>query len=404
MNSVFRIRDDRLHEVSPTDIYSGVVVGFRLEAARLAAKVVSALSVSRAAMAALRTQAGCVTRINEVDQHPGKECLVLYEASELPIGPRFVSGALRFTNSYPLPEVSQVLQSYSSTRVFRLAHQPLRDAMVCVFSKTCFSAGKLLKMAFRGLRARRLELRADTFVPLARLLDLLPGIGLAIGVARKVDDAEIDSECPGRVIRLWFGSIHGKHQIERAAGSASPVEEVGLAFASVHPGFLVVSEPDRDKLTPFEGQKANSIEPLEAHHPLVVGHRTVLAECWLLRLVSLEDLRDFGDAAYRHLSGKPKAAPHLVVDQALKLVLRGGAVLERHARYPVRRLVKAFERFEQGAMLFFGRRELNHDYQFHVENITRNAVRDNGRFWMANFDAAPFLPRLKHGGILEHSR
>ncbi len=209
MSNVCRIRDNGLHDDSPGNIDSGVVVGRRFIAARLATKVVSTLAIRRSAMLALRTRARGVARVHEVDQHPGEEGLVLDETPKLKVGPGFVSAALRFANRYPAyAQVSQVLQGYSPTHIFRLANQLLADAVVHVFSKTSFPAGELLQVALGGFRSRCLKLGADALIPGSALFDSFSGVHFPVRVGSEIDDAEIDSERPSRIVRLGLRRVH----------------------------------------------------------------------------------------------------------------------------------------------------------------------------------------------------
>lgn len=84
----------------------------------------------------------------------------------------------------------------------------------------------------------------------------------------------------------------------------------------------------------------------------VVDHRSVLAERRLLGLVPLEGLADFGNAAHRHLSRQPEPLPPIMVDELLQPVLASRAIFKRYARYPVHRLVEAFKRLKQDAVLY----------------------------------------------------
>ena len=120
-----------------------------------------------------------------------------------------------------------------------------------------------------------------------------------------------------------------------------------------------------------------------------------------LGLIPLEDFRDLRDAAYCHLSRKPKAFSDLVVDETLQLVLRYRALLEGYARYPVRRFVEAFDRLKQVAMLLFGGRERDHDHQLHADitprGIDKRCLR--GAFCFGRYLYTPIPPVAKAHGL-----
>src|SRR4051812_26603371 len=76
-------RRDRTHEGAPTDIHSGVVVGCRFIAARLAEKVVPVLSVGLIAVSALRACTRGVAGIYCPENDSGEPSLILDKATQL---------------------------------------------------------------------------------------------------------------------------------------------------------------------------------------------------------------------------------------------------------------------------------------------------------------------------------
>jgi hypothetical protein len=367
--------DNRLHDISPRcDVNRGIHVRSRSVGAGFTDKLGLRPPVSSLAMPAHWAGFGRIPRSDEAHRYPGEKGFVLDERAELKVGPLVVPGALRPTNRCPLSEVSQVFQGKPSARFFSFLDYPLRNDVVGISLEPLLPAGNLLKVALGALRARLSQLTTDTLVACSRLFDALAGMCFSVGVGGEIDDTQVDTESPDRVISRWLWGIPRKRRVENAI----PGNEVGLSVLVTESGSLMVADSNRNVLATVEGQKTNPLQAFEAHCALIVDKRAVWPEQWPHRLVTLVHLADFRDTAHRHLRRKRKARPHFMVDKLLKPILRSSLVLERYVRYPICRLVKTFDSKEQQTALFFGRSELDHDDQFHSRSVMLNVKKTTG--------------------------
>jgi hypothetical protein len=223
-----------------------------------------------------------------------------------------------------------------------------------------------------GLRTRLLQSAAATLVASTRPLDVLPCMRLIVGVGGKVNDTKIDSEDPGWAIRLGFEYAHRRRKTE----SAVPVDEGCLPPSALYTSTLLATKPVRNKLATLKYKQNYPIQrSLEGHYPLVLAHRAMWTERQLSRFILPIDISYLRNAAPRHLRGKLRAFPNLIVEAFLQLVLRGRLVLESFHCYPVSRFAEAFDHPKQGATLLLGKFQFDHDGQLHASIILHHTNR-----------------------------
>jgi hypothetical protein len=148
------------------------------------------------------------------------------------------------------------------------------------------------------------------------------------------------------------------------------------AAATLVASTLLVTKLNRNKLATLKYKPNYPIQRmLEGHYPLVLTHRAMWTERQLSQFILPIDISYLRNAAPRHLRGKLKAFPNLIVEAFLQLVLRSRLVLESFPCYPVSRFAEAFDHPKQGATLLLGKFQFDHDGQLHASIILHHTDR-----------------------------
>lgn len=398
------IRDDRLHDDSPTDVHGGVVVRVRPEAARLAEEVVPVLPVGRYAVPTLGACARSVARVYGLHGDTGKPGLVFHEEPKLGECPPRMSRPLRSSDGThgPCRDAFQIFETYPSTGLFRLAHQRFADAVVRVALAMPLALRQLLEVALRGLRASGLELRADAFVTLARFLDLVGRVRFAIRVGSEVDDTEVYSEPVFRSARRRLLDLDACEQKPLAA----TVNQVGLSTTKGKQTASTLIADERHPLSVFlrngpDGDLGGFGLPRE--YAVVVSDGSQGCVRSLRLFVEAVGISHLRKQPRDHLSGQGEAFLDFVVDEPLQRPLAEDAAFPGYFGDIIASLVDTAKRRLKSLALRLRGEQLDHDGKPHLFTMLKVYPTTKG-FPMTNFSAAPFLPRLKRVGGMEQIR
>lgn len=404
MSSIQGIRDDRLHDGSPTpNIQSSVGIGVGNVSTPLADELALRTTVGPLAMPTFVAGLRGVGRIDADERDPGESGFVFEEGAKLSECPRAAPTTLRpsqpFAGSFP--DAFEVFESYAPVGLFRLAHDLLGQDVIRVLLESAFFAGEFLEVALCRFRASCLQLGADTLVASARLLDPLGCMYLTIRVRGNVVYAQVNPEPVFRSAGWRLLDLYRGEQIPLTA----TVDKVRLAAAGSQQGTGALITDVRDALTGLIGHRPDGhLVFVPAEDTVVVGDGPERPEGSLASLVELVSISDLCEEAYDYLCRKSEALLDRVIRRLLKPVLIAkGALLPSHLRGVVTGFVHTAKCRLQGLVLGPGREQLDHHRKIQAVTMLIG-IPDHGSFPVANFGAAPFLPRLKYGGILEQSR
>src|SRR5215211_459527 len=180
---------DRPHDGGPAAyVERSVGIGVGNVSTTLTDKLTLRAAVGLLAVPALVAGLRGVGRIDAHERYPGKPGFVFEEAAKLPEGPLAVPTTLR--SPEPLagafPDAFEIFEGYAPVGLLRLAYDALAEYVVRIAFEPTLFAGQLLQVPLCGLRARRLQLRADALVALARLLNALGCVDLAVRIGGDV--------------------------------------------------------------------------------------------------------------------------------------------------------------------------------------------------------------------------
>lgn len=372
--------DGRVDKRPPADILRSIGVRGHNKPAGLTDELSLALAVGLFAMPALRARAARVAWVNRYCCNSGELGFVLDKSAKLSKGPLAMSRTLRPSNRGPLADALQVFETYSSVAFCGFRYEPLRDYVVGVALEAPLFARELLKVALGRFRTRSLELGADTFVALARLLNLLRGVCVTIGVSNDVDHSEVNTYPVLRCSRWGFLDIDRGEQIPLPTA----INEIGLTLPVGKHLTSPLTTGKRDALAPGHGpDRYGIVGPPE--DTVVVSDSAKGLELPLPSLIELVSISDLGDGAYHHLRGQAGGFTHGVVREFMDTVLPKAAMLPAYLANFIGRSVGRPKRFLERAGLLSSRKQLYLYGQSHTRIIPRNSqvwINDGARSFL----------------------
>ena len=144
-------------------------------------------------MAATRTGARGVARVNRDNRHAHLLRLVLDKAAKLGKGPAMQLRSLRLTNRYPFADVRQLFQRNPALSAFSLSHNFLADLVVGMSGKTLLFAGQLAQTPPCRVCAFALQLGTQPPMAKAHVVDCLSGHDSDITINGNIRHAEVNA-------------------------------------------------------------------------------------------------------------------------------------------------------------------------------------------------------------------
>ncbi len=311
-------RYNRLHDISPSNVASSVVVGISRVAAQATLKLSLALSVGLFAMPALRTGAAGIASVNQTKGHAVANGAVGDELPQLIETPAVVLSPLRLSQPYPVSDARKVFEFQFSTGAFSRFNEVLRNLVVGIASETSLTARELFKVALSRPRAAPLQVGSQLGIALAGRFYKRAAIVVAIRVGRQVFDAEVYTERARRFLRRLVSKL--AVQVDVPLALLSPDELPTLdTLSSAQEVPLIPADLERDREPPVNrGQRDNFVLDFDAEDALVIVNRGGLEAAGTFPL-ALADSRYSPD---RKVGTQAKLSPYVLVGQLLQGKLR----------------------------------------------------------------------------------
>jgi len=345
------------------DVDGSVGICVRGVAARDAAKgglIGSVLLVDAPARGALARR---VAGINEDHGNASALRLVRDESAQLSETPISQPCALIAAGRYPLANTLEFLKSDSPRGAFSIHHDSLGDAVVRVFLEPRLFSGQLTQSALGTLRAALLQTGSAFLLMAPDTFNISARVDGPVAVDGERNDAEVDAK---PILGLEFGrlwDVASRGQIPFAADET----EIDLALLKREQAPLMLAHDARNGDATFERPDACGGTVLhKAKDALVIGLCRVGAEDRRDISVDFECIRNFGNRANGHLSGKAETGADVCIGELVKIKLPKDRGIMPDLRKPRRSLVTAGKRRRQRKRLRFRRDQLNCGYQLHA--------------------------------------
>lgn len=346
------------------------------EPAKQAQEIRLALAVGLRAMPAAGACSAGVSRIDGDHGNAEQLALVGDEGTKLIKAPSAHLRPLPFAEPCAGSDALEVFKSDSSPGVFAKDNELLADDVVLMTAETRFFAAD----AFNGpacvlpgaplVPAVHLlsQGSADVMVFDADGLNAVSADYLAVAGSRNHIHAQIDAKkISGRRGR----SFRKIDRTEQEPFSVLSENKVALPLAAAEPLPLIPAHDHRHDDSALKRQQAHTVDALEAHYPVVVGHGRVLAEVGPLVLVPLVGFADLGNTADGHLAGQTESLAERMIVGFLEFDLVGDLQDERFSSQPVGGGVEPLNGFTQGHRLAGVGKELDLNRQLHEGIIER---------------------------------
>src|SRR5258706_3429482 len=135
-----------------------------------------------------------IPRINEMDRHTRKYCLIDDIGLQLRKGPAMECCALRPSSPHPRANMRQVFQRYRSLRAFGRRNNPFGETVVHILGKAGFLPGQDFEPAAAALRAFLLQLVPESPMPITYLLDRFARMHFSIAINGDIGHTQINTQ------------------------------------------------------------------------------------------------------------------------------------------------------------------------------------------------------------------
>ena len=228
--------------------------------------------------------------------------------------------------------------------------------MVRVSGESCHSTRQLLKMSFSALGSNTLEPGLESIRFGSDVLNFLTRMYQSIAIYGQILDTKINTENSNRIIGRSFRSINHNAKVENSFDK----NQVCLASDPIHPGFLIFSETNRDKLSALKRDQRDHLKSFPRENALIVNDGPIESELWLDRFISLIRFADLGNGSDSKLCGESKMFSNRIVNRLMDLNLVGTMHSKYSLCYLITSLVKPLHCFAEHLMLLRGGIELYH--------------------------------------------
>jgi len=361
-------RNNRPVDFGPkSDIHRRDVVCWSSKTARLTSKIISSRSIGLGDMPARRTGSGSIPRIYQDHWNTGDLGFVVYEYLEKPEIPGMQVAMLCLSNRNSGSNSFKILKSNRSQSVFGLRNKLLGNAVISILGKSSHSTRKLLQMAFGRFSSFALEPGFQGIELVSGLIDSLARMYLSIRINGEILDTKIDTKNANWIIGRSFRDFDHNAKVENAFDK----DQISLASDSVHPGFLVFSKTDRNKLSSLKGGNGDMLQALPGKDSLVIDDSSIWPKLWFDGLISLIGFSDLGNGSNRKLRGEAKSLSDRIVDCLVDLDFVG--LVHRKSSFcnAIAGFIEAVHGIQEHLILFLSWIELNHQGLKHCteENV-----------------------------------
>jgi hypothetical protein len=324
--------------LSPRDIDGGIPISVIGMAAGLTDKGGVTLAIGLITVSTFATRSRRIARVYRVQWYAGKSGLVGKERTELTERPGGMAIALRTSNRAigTFPNVPEFFNRYCLPVGLGLTHNAFRYDMIGVALKPGLFAREFLKMAFRAPGSTLLKTLPKRIMPFPVFLDNFPAEDFTFRVSSQVNDTQINAKGITCLMRGRGRYFEGDSQVE----DALTVDQIGLPLDLVKSRLLILSNTEGNEHTSREGQKGNSVQPLERHHTGVIDNSPLRLEEGLDALIALIGFTSFADSPNSQLSRKFIRRTQLTIDDLLQFKLIGRLLAESNFSHIVGGCIK----------------------------------------------------------------
>ena len=330
---------------------------------------------------AYRAGSGGILGVNEFDDHTCELGFVGDKLAKLVECPRVLLSPLAFPNRDSVSDTAQVLQSDTPSSAFSLFNNPLADCVVDVGSKASLFFRTLLEKSLRCLRIFGLKFRAKPSMSFSQSINLSPRVCIPIGVGGDVNDTEVNSKKLGRVAFRRHLNFTGLEEVEAAIS----INQVGFPTEMAEHFQLPVSGDKRNLQPAIKCPDRNKLLGcLPGEDTLIIGDAPLPVESSLNTPVNLVGIRYLCQNPDHDLSGKVEAAPKVIVEKVVQVILAKSLCLPSSLTDIVGGIVHAFQRLQQRLVLLFSRCQFDLRYQLHRCIIAYTSRLDKKEVWAAS--------------------
>jgi len=334
-----------------------------------------------------RTLLGGVSRVYKDQRYASYNGLVGDKHSELRKAPGLVITSLRLSNRCPFSDPLKIFKGYQGIGVFSLRDQGLRDSVIAIFGKSRHPTRELLQMPLGTLSTTALKSAQQLIGPLPRISNLLTGMHFSITVYGKILHAKIDPDNIDGIIWGCLRSLYDSTKVENSFDK----DQISLTTDPIHPGLLVITDSDRDKLPAFEGDQGDRFKPLPGKDSLIIDNSTIQPKLWFNGLISLVGFGYLGNGSDRKLRGETKPLADVVIDGFVDLNLVGLAHLKSHSCNHIAGFIEAAHGIEKHLILLLARVQLDH------QGLKHRTEEDVQLIYSSRYLGTRLLPTLKDG-------
>src|SRR5437870_397495 len=261
-------------------------------------------------MPTVATGATSIPRVNEPYRNTRPGSLVTNKHAELVESPGMPLVAVFVTNSYPLPDASQVFESQCLARLSSFLYQGLTNHMVRVFLKTFLASAHFLQATFRRTSTYLLQDLTPLVIAFTHDLDLSTAKRFTLTIGCRGDYPQINAEHSTGYRLFWCILTLRDMQV---IGTTSPdqISTADFPGAIYQHSMLTVAQDKTAGGAPLQGIEGDTIKTHKAIGTSIIADRTPWPELWacltFLDSCGLDSLNSLSTSTDRKLSTKPEA-------------------------------------------------------------------------------------------------
>lgn len=307
-------RYNRLHDISPSNVAGGIVVGISRIAAQTALKLRLTFSVGPFAMSTHRTGARRVASVNQTKRHAALDGAVFHKLSQLVEAPTAVLRPLRPSQPYPFADARKVFELQLASSAFGRFNEVLGNLVVGIAAESRLFPRDLLESALGRTGAALLQARTVALVLPAFVLDLSARKGFAVGGSSKLHYAEVNTQ--SALGFFWRFILKPALQMDvplalSASDKLTPLN--GESGAQKVP--LIPADFEGDSQPAIHSRERDGfVGNLDAQDALVVVNRSSLKSTRPLAFA----LANSGYGPHRKVGAEAKLSPNILVGQLLQ--------------------------------------------------------------------------------------
>ena len=340
---------------------------------------------------AYRTGLRGMPGVNQFDPDPGQPCFIFDKAPQLAECPGVLLPPLALPNRDSGSNALQILKSNSSSSVFSLRNNTLRDCVIDICSKASFLSGTLLKKPFGLFRTFTLKFSLEFGMTLSKPIYLPAGVSLTIRVRGNIFNSQVNAEKSSGVGYRRLFNLTGLVKIklpiliDQIGFPSKVLKKLNMLFAGSKVYFqsAIYSPYGYCLIGQAPGKDA-----------FIVGNATLILKKAFSRLVEFISVRNLCQNSHHYLSSKTKSLPQIVIKKVVKVILAKSPGLPGMVADIVSGIIYFLQGREKSFVLRFARKQFNLCNQLHSVIISQFSTLDKkGGVWQ-------FIPSFKKRGFL----